>query len=248
MLAMMLAARVVFEPPAGVVIASEVPGEIEQPVSTTVLGAAAGERVALYAAGEELLRVGTLVAFDGERVVLSQHDGMLLEIDRKSIVSVRVLPRPPAPVPIASAPACPTFECANDKHCDYPSQCIGGECLIDRAYVDALAEEGEAYRKGGRRTMIAAGVLALAGAVLVPVGVTVENNAGWATEDPNLVRANRGQAVWVMGTVALGTSVVTVLVGSLVHHVGKWKLRRARKYRASGRMTDSRGASTNASR
>jgi hypothetical protein len=28
-----------------------------------------------------------------------------------------------------------------------------------------------------------------------------------------------------------------------VHHVGKWKLRRARKYRASGRMTDSRGPS-----
>jgi hypothetical protein len=238
MLAMMLAARVVFEPPAEVVIASERPEVIEPPVSLTLLGAAAGERVALYAAGEERPRVGRLVAFDGERVVLSQRDGMLAEIDRKSIVSVRVLPSPPAAVPVATTPACPTFECASDKHCDYPSQCIDGACLIDRAYIDALTEEGEAYRKGGRRTMIAAGVLALAGAVLVPVGVTVENNAGWATEDPNLARANRGQAVWVMGTVALGTSVVTVIVGSLVHHVGKWKLRRARKYRASGRMTD----------
>ena len=78
MLAVMLAARVVFEPPAEVVIASERPEVIEQPVSLTVLGAAAGERVALYAAGEERPRVGRLVAFDGESVVLSQRDGMLV--------------------------------------------------------------------------------------------------------------------------------------------------------------------------
>ena len=179
--------------------------------SDAVLQHASGKRVTLDVAGEPI--VGTITTWSDETVMFVGADGELRELWRDSIESVRL-------TPLVAAASCRT-----DAGCEEPSRCIEGACLVERSWVDALEDEGEARLSGGRRTLIAGGVFATLGVVALPIGIAMEQGRIGGGE-------GAGTGVWVTGTTFLAVGVMTSVFGAIFYGLGKSKLRRVHRYRS----------------
>jgi hypothetical protein len=176
--------------------------------SDAILEHAKGQRVTIVV--EDAATVGTIASWTESSVVFVDAEGALRELSRDAITSVKLTPVP---------------SCDSDAACQEPYHCVDGGCRIERGWIDALEDEGDARLTGGRQTLIAAGVFGTLGVILLPIGIAMEGGQISGGE-------GGGLALWLTGTTFLSVGVMTGVFGVIFYGLGKSKLRRVERYRS----------------
>ena len=177
--------------------------------------------------------VGTVLSVGDGYVALTEADGNVIEVDAQEIESFDVLPELPPP-------QLPKPTCLSHRVCEGPRRCIRAGCRVDASKVDELERDGRRRHRGGRKAMIAGGVVAGVGAIMLAVGLGGDYGTPPAGRDKDWARA-----MWGAGTALLAGGVMTLGFGGIVRHVGINNEREAKQHRRKLEL-DATGSPTSA--